>query len=184
MEEKMPAETAPYQNVMALRLAQYYADIYTYGHSETARKKAIAVLDREVERMAQYCIFYESMSDRNFANGNITEQDQNMVQATTMMFDVYRDVNPQGLDKFIDKFAHVEKAGRKVSSNMIQALSMPRSEREALIQQQRAAEQAQQQAQDELEAQMQEPGQDQAMSPLNDPGVATEPREPGFENEF
>ncbi len=184
MEEKMPAETAPYQNVMALRLAQYYADIYTYGHSEPSRKKAIAVLDREVERMAQYCIFYESMSDKNFANGNITEQDQNMVQATTMMFDVYRDVNPQGLDKFIDKFAHVEKAGRKVSSNMIQALSMPRSEREALIQQQRAAEQAQQQAQDEVEAQMQEPGQDQAMSPLNDPGVATEPREPGFENEF
>ena len=183
MEEKMPAETAPYQNVMALRLAQYYADIYKYGHSETARKKAIAILDKEVERMAQYCIFYESMSQLDLDNGNITAQDQSMVQASTMMFDIYNEVNPNGFKSFVEKFANVEKSGKKVSSDTVKALSMPRSEREALIQQQMAAEEAQRQAQAEVQAQMQDQEQDQALTPMNDPNFATEPRGTGFEDE-
>ncbi len=183
MEEKMPAETAPYQNVMALRLAQYYADIYKYGHSETARKKAIAILDREVERMAQYCIFYESMSQLDLDNGNTTAQDQSMVQASTMMFDIYNEVNPNGFKSFVEKFANVEKSGKKVSSDTVKALSMPRSEREALIQQQMAAEEAQRQAQAEVQAQMQDQEQDQALTPMNDPNFATEPRGTGFEDE-
>lgn len=179
MEEKMPAETAPYQNVMALRLAQYYANIYKFGDSQTARKKAIAILDSEVERMAQYCIFYESMSQLDLDNGNITSQDQSMVQATTMMFDIYNDVNPNGFNDFVKKFANVEKSGRKVSNDMVKALSMSKSEREALIQQQMAAEEAQRQA----EAQMQDQEQDQAMTSLNDPIYATEPRGSNFEDE-
>ncbi len=182
MEQKMPAETAPYQNVMALRLAQYYGDIYKYGHSETARKKAIAVLDREVERMAQYCIFYESMSDQDLANGNITEQDQNMVHATTMMFDIYNDIDPNGFNNFVKKFANIEKSGRKVSKQLIDALSMPKSEREALIQQQMAAEQAQREAQAQAQAMMQEQDPEQGVSQFGS-GVATEPRSTDFEDE-
>ncbi len=185
MEEKMPAETAPYQNVMALRLAQYYGDIYKYGNSETARKKAIAILNREVERMAQFCIFFESMSQQDMANGNITSQDQSMVQATTMMFDIYNDVDPQGFDNFVKKFASVEKSGRKVSQETVSTLSMSKSERDALIEKQIEAERAQREADAQIEAQspMQAPDQDQAMNPLSDPNFATEPRNSDFEDE-
>ncbi|MBP5687373.1 MAG: DUF2723 domain-containing protein [Muribaculaceae bacterium] len=180
MEEKMPAETAPYQNVMALRLAQFYADIYKYGHSETARKKAVAVLEREVERMAQYCIFYESMDVEDVANGNLTDQDRSMVQASTMMFDIYREINPEGIDKFIEKFSNVEKAGRKPTKEMVKTLSMPKNERDAIYEQQVAKEQAMREA--DVQAQMVDQDQDQAMS-FGDPGMATEPEGINFEDE-
>ncbi|MBO4723382.1 MAG: DUF2723 domain-containing protein [Muribaculaceae bacterium] len=184
MEEKMPAETAPYQNVMGLRLAQFYADIYKYGHSETARKKATAVLEREVERMAQYCIFYESMDIDDIASGNLTDQDRNMVQATTMMFDIYREVNPEGFDNFVNKYASVEKSGKKPSKEMVQTLSMSKEDRDAFYQQQVAEEQARREADAQIQMeQMQAPDQEQAMSSFNSPGVATEPEGINLEDE-
>ncbi len=179
MEEKMPAETAPYQNMMALRLTRFYNEIYKCGGSETARKKTIAILDREVEHMAQHCIFVESMSDEDLANGNITSQDQTMLSATTLMFDTYREVNPKDFDNFVKKFASIEKSGRKVSKMMVETLSMDKSERDA----KRAQAEAQAQAQAEAQAQMQG-GEPQAMtSPLNSPNFATEPKGTEFENE-
>ena len=183
MEEKMPAETAPYQNVMALRLAQYYSDIYSYGHSETAREKALAVLNREVERMAQYCIFYESMDQMDINSGNITSQDQSMVQATTMMFDTYRELDPKGINSFINKFASVKKSGRSVTDGMVQTLSMPRSERDALIQSQMETERAQREAQAQMQRQMQNEDQPQANIDFNSPNFATEQKPTDFENE-
>ena len=181
MEEKMPAETAPYQNVMALRLAQYYADIYKYSQSETARKKAVAVLEREAPRLAQYCIFYESMFD-DLDSGSINAQDQNMVQASSMLFDIYRNVNPNGINKFINDFDKVKKAGKAISKEFLQYLTMDEGQRQ-LMRQQEAAQQAVLDSQ--MQAQMQEQGQDQAQNEmlLNDPGNAVIPKGSEWENE-
>ena len=65
---------------------------------------------------------------------------------------------------------------------LIDALSMPKSEREALIQQQMAAEQAQREAQAQAQAMMQEQDPEQGVSHFGS-GVATEPRSTDFEDE-
>ena len=175
MEEKMPAETAPYQNVMALRLAQYYADIYQYNDSETARQQAIKVLERESKRMAQYCIFYESMTPEDINIGNLTQQDQDMMRATTLLFDSYRKVNPKGFDKFVEQFASVEKSGKTVSEGMINLLKMDENERRKLREEAEASENAAPEPQ-QIPIDAQNEDQAQTGIPFNGPVDAVVPK--------
>ena len=175
MEEKMPAETAPYQNVMALRLAQYYADIYQYNDSETARQQAIKVLERESKRMAQYCIFYESMTPEDINIGNLTQQDQDMMRATTLLFDSYRKVNPKGFDKFVEQFASVEKSGKTVSEGMINLLKMDENERRELREEAEASENAAPEPQ-QIPIDAQNEDQAQTGIPFNGPVDAVVPK--------
>ena len=89
----------------------------------------------------------------------------------------FHGINPNGFDNFVKKFASVKKAGKAVSKDLVQALTMDKNEREALVR-----EQAEAQAQAAQE-QMQEQELPQAMAPLNDPNYATEPKGTDFEIE-
>jgi len=134
MQEKIPAETAPYQSTMDLMLARYYCLIYQNGNSETARKKAIDILEKATKRYAQYWIFYESMGPDDLNRGNYSEDDYRVRDGAYLLFELYREVNPSGFDNFVKKFANIEKSGKKVSQDVISILIMSENERQALLQ--------------------------------------------------
>ena len=62
------------------------------------------------------------------------------------LFDVYRDVNPKGLDALINKFRNVTLSGRKLSEDFVKELTMSRESRAQQLMQQQAEAQAQAQA--------------------------------------
>ncbi|MBO4488008.1 MAG: hypothetical protein J5729_06565, partial [Bacteroidaceae bacterium] len=147
MSEKMPVETAPYQHTTALQIADCYAKIYLYGNkSETAKKKAIDVLEKEAKRYAQFLIFYESTDDEDIDSGNFMRYDLYMVKAASQLFNLYRSVNPENFNNFVKKFKSYEKSGRHVSEETMKLLTMSEEERQRIAYEQARAEAEAQQA--------------------------------------
>ncbi|MBR5640028.1 MAG: DUF2723 domain-containing protein [Muribaculaceae bacterium] len=187
MQEKIPAETAPYHITMDVNLADSYRTIYEYGKSETARKKAIDILEKAAKRYAQYWIFYESMG-----TDDLSDSDYRILKGAQLLFDTYREVNPSGFDNFAKKFASIEKSGRTVSKAVMGDLTMPKAEREKIEEEREKIIAEQKAAYDSLRkadsaAQNSQPeapqpvtvGQDQANAiPPKENGEATPTKEP------
>ena len=176
MQEKMPVETAPYQHTTALQLADCYSRIYLYGNSETAKQKAVKVLEDQAKRYAQYIIFYESCEQDDVDAGNFSRYDMFMVRSASQLFSIYRLVNPENFDNFVKKFSAIEKGGCRVSPNMMKMLTMSDEEREKLAYEQQI--QAAREAQMAADAQMAEEAQMGGMSQAD--GIL--PKQEGMED--
>ncbi len=147
MTKKLPAKACPYQGGLSLYVAQTYANIGEHGKRASASQKAEKLVSSELMRYAQYAIYYESLADRSL-DGQLSQSDMAVInQLIPALFEVYRKVNPNGIDKLINKFKNVSVAGRKISSDLIEVLTMSYDEREEQMRQQMQQMQAQEAAQ-------------------------------------
>ena len=90
-------------------------------------------------RFAQYAIYYEvcvenGMSDR------LSQNEQGIIAIIPMLFDVYREVNPNGMDALKKKFGNVTKGGRKVSEQFLNQLTIDSQTRNRMLMQQQQLE--------------------------------------------
>ena len=74
MQAKLPAKASPYTIQMGQHIADAYAALAEYGGDQTARQKAIDLLEQEIMRYADYCRYYQSLSPSLY--GRITNIDR------------------------------------------------------------------------------------------------------------
>ncbi len=74
MLEKLPEHTSPYSIQMGQRIAQAYALIGEDCQSEADTQKAIALLDREIDRYAQYVVFCQSLDLNDYRRLSYNDQ--------------------------------------------------------------------------------------------------------------
>ena len=142
MCKKLPADVCPYQGGLSLYVAQTYASIGEYGKRPSATKKAENLVSSELMRYAKYVIYYESLADRGLED-QMSHNDLAVVnQLIPAFFEVYRKANPNGINQLINKFKNVNVAGRKISPDIIEALTMSDDQREEIMQQQKQAQEA------------------------------------------
>ena len=139
MCKKIPAQAAPYQGGLSAYIAQNYMALATNGGSTTAGSKAAKIVEDELMRFAQYAIYYEvcvenGMSDR------LSQNEQGIIAIIPMLFDVYREVNPNGMDALKKKFGNVTKGGRKVSEQFLNQLTIDSQTRNRMLMQQQQLE--------------------------------------------
>ena len=146
MGKKLPTSVCPYQGGLSIYVTQAYSAIAKNGKSATAGKKAADIVEKELLNYAQYAIYYESLIERGLEE-HLSQGDQTTITyMIPALFDVYRDVNPKGLDALINKFRNVTLSGRKLSEDFVKELTMSRESRAQQLMQQQAEAQAQAQA--------------------------------------
>lgn len=136
MCEKLPASVCPYQAGLSLYISQDYAKIGRDGNRATATQKATKLIEREIMRYAQYAIYYQQLHEQDLADRMSTSDMMVIQQLIPTLFDIYRDVNPKGVNKLIDKFQHVKVAGKSLDPAFVKQLTMSYDE----IQQQQQAQ--------------------------------------------
>ena len=146
MGKKLPTSVCPYQGGLSLYVAQAYSAIAKNGKSTTAGKKAADLIEKEITRYAQYAIYYESLVESGL-DEHLSSGDQSIITYMIPgLFDVYREVNPNGLDALINKFRNVSMSGRKLSESTVKELTMSREKRAQQMMQQQVEARAQAQA--------------------------------------
>ncbi len=74
MVEKLPEASAPYSIQIGQRIAQAYALIGEECQSEADTQKALDILDREIDRYAQYAIFCQSLDLNDYRRLSYNDQ--------------------------------------------------------------------------------------------------------------
>ena len=74
MMTKLPAKVSPYAVQMGQHIAQTYAVIGKLSGDTEATNKAVALLEQEIMRYADYCRYYQSLSPSMY--GRITNIDR------------------------------------------------------------------------------------------------------------
>ena len=145
MAQKLPADICPYQAGLSLYIAQVYGEIGTNGERPSASQKAAKLIEKELNRYAQYAIYYEKLQEEGL-DDRMSSNDLAIVQQIIpALFETYRKVNPQGIDALINKFKSISVNGERISEPLIKALTMTIEERQKIYEQQIAAQQAAQQ---------------------------------------
>ena len=138
MTEKLPVEACPYQGGLGLYVAQTYANIGANGNIPAATDKAKKLAESELMRYAKYAIYYESLVEQGL-DDRMSQGDLAVVhQLIPAIFEVYRKADPKGINKLISKFKSITVAGKAISPEMLQALTMSYDEREKIMQAQQA----------------------------------------------
>ncbi len=138
MTEKLPVEACPYQGGLGLYVAQTYANIGANGNIPAATDKAKKLAESELTRYAKYAIYYESLVEQGL-DDRMSQGDLAVVhQLIPAIFEVYRKADPNGINKLISKFKSITVAGKAISPEMLQALTMSYDEREKIMQAQQA----------------------------------------------
>ena len=138
MTEKLPVEACPYQGGLGLYVAQTYANIGANGNIKAATDKAKKLAESELMRYAKYAIYYESLVEQGL-DDRMSQGDLAVVhQLIPAIFEVYRKADPNGINKLISKFKSITVAGKAISPEMLQALTMSYDEREKIMQAQQA----------------------------------------------
>ncbi len=138
MTEKLPVEACPYQGGLGLYVAQTYASIGANGNIKAATEQAKKLAESELMRYAKYAIYYESLVEQGL-DDRMSQGDLAVVhQLIPAIFEVYRKADPNGINKLISKFKSITVAGKAISPEMLQALTMSYDEREKIMQAQQA----------------------------------------------
>jgi len=140
---KLPASVCPYQAGVSLYIAQDYATIGKDGNSAAATQKAIKLIESELTRYAQYAIYYQQMHEQDLGDRMASGDVMVVQQLIPAFFELYRDVNPAGINKLIEKFQQVKVAGKSVDPALVKQLTMSYDQ---IKQQQQAQAQAQAEA--------------------------------------
>ncbi|MBQ5508458.1 MAG: hypothetical protein IIT96_01710, partial [Muribaculaceae bacterium] len=127
----------------SLYIAQDYATIGKDGNSAAATQKAIKLIESELTRYAQYAIYYQQMHEQDLGDRMASGDVMVVQQLIPAFFELYRDVNPAGINKLIEKFQQVKVAGKSVDPALVKQLTMSYDE---IKQQQQAQAQAQAEA--------------------------------------
>ena len=145
MAQKLPADICPYQAGLSLYIAQVYGEIGVNGERPSASQKAAKLIEKELNRYAQYAIYYEKLQEEGL-DDRMSSNDLAIVQQIIpALFETYRKVNPQGIDALINKFKSISVNGERISEPLIKALTMTIEERQKIYEQQIAAQHAAQQ---------------------------------------
>lgn len=136
MCQKLPTSVCPYQAGLSLYISQDYATIGKDGNSATATQKASKLIESELMRYAQYAIYYQQLYEQDLADRMSNGDEMVVKQLIPALFELYRDVNPSGINKLIDKFQQVKVAGKSLDPSFVKQLTMSYDE----IQQQQQAQ--------------------------------------------
>lgn len=102
MEQKLPERTMPYSIQLGERIAQAYAVLGDETGNHADKQRAIALLESEIMRFAQYVKFYQSLSPAmyNRLSQNDTYVDQHYFAE---LISFYNEVNKAGVNKLVAK---------------------------------------------------------------------------------
>ena len=100
--EKLPVKASPFALQMGLEYARTYERLATKGGDKTAHAVAVQLIRDEIERYAQYVLFYQSLSLSLLSN--ITNQDRYIYyRYFPALVDYYREIDPNGAVEMIAK---------------------------------------------------------------------------------
>ena len=131
MDSELPTSVSPYQMGHGLYIAHAYYNIGAGGNINEATQRAKAIVESQLQRFAQYAIYYEYLVE-NGMDDRISDYDIAMVRMIPQLFDLYRNLDPQGINKMINVFKSVKLGGRSVSDHFVKELTMTREEIEML----------------------------------------------------